>query len=759
MKIPVRYAFGCLLLLTTLFSTHTSTAQTTAGLKPLLGFDTTRAITEYKQEAQFDTQLKADNLRGWMKRLSARPHHVGSPYDAENARFIASLFKSWGYDTRIDTSYVLFPTPKLRLLELIAPTKFKASLTEAPVKEDPVSGQTREQLPPYNCYSPDGDVTAQLVFVNYGLPDDYDELARRGIDVKGKIVLVKYGHSWRGIKPKVAAEKGAIGCLIYSDPKDDGYSQGDVYPKGAFKNETMVQRGSVLDMPVYPGDPLTPGYGATKDAKRLAYTSAQTILKIPVQPISYADALPLLSALTGPMAPPAWRGSLPIPYRLGPGPATVHFKLAFDWKTEPVYNIIAVMKGSDFPDQWIVRGNHHDAWVNGANDPISGLVSVLEEARALSELAKTGWKPKRTLVFAAWDGEEPGLLGSTEWVETNEQLLKKNAVVYLNTDSNGRGFLGVGGSHTLEKFFNQVARDVPDPEKGMSVLERRLALDHITTPAEARPENNTRTDLDIEALGSGSDFSAFLQHEGIAAMNIGFGGEDDGGEYHSVYDSYDDYVRFKDPDFAYGITLAKVMGRCLMRLANADVLPFAFVNFSNTVAKYGREVQKVAETMRTETERQNKLIQTKQYEAVADPRETFVAPLQKDPVPYLNFAPLENALNRLAISARKYDQSNKAGKVRSGTQQQSLDQTLYQMEQYLLSEAGLPRRPWFKHQIYAPGFYTGYGVKTLPGIREAIEARKWAEADEQIRATATTLDRFTDQIDKATTLLGSSGIK
>ena len=757
----IRDARCCVLLLTTLFLIQNSLAQTPTDAKPLLGFDTAQARTEYKREAQFDTQLKANNLRDWMKRLSARPHHVGSPYDAENARFIASLFKSWGYDTRIDTSYVLFPTPKLRLLELTAPTPFKASLTEASIQEDPVSGQTREQLPPYNCYSPDGDVTAQLVFVNYGLPDDYTELERRGIDVKGKIVLVKYGHSWRGIKPKVAAEKGAIGCLIYSDPKDDGYSQGDVYPKGAFKNETMVQRGSVLDMPTYPGDPLTPGYGATKEAKRLAYTAAPTILKIPVQPISYADALPLLSVLGGPVAPPAWRGGLPIPYHLGPGPATVHLKLEFNWKTEPVYNVIAMMKGGDFPDQWIIRGNHHDAWVNGANDPVSGLVSVLEEARALSELAKMGWKPKRTLVFAAWDGEEPGLLGSTEWVETHEPLLKKNAVVYLNTDSNGRGFLGVGGSHTLEKFFSQVARDVPDPEKGISVLERRRALDLIraldakNAPADARPENSTRTDLTIEALGSGSDYSSFLQHEGIAAMNIGFGGEDNGGEYHSVYDSYDDYIRFKDPDFAYGITLAKVMGRCLMRLANAEVLPFAFVNFSNTVVKYGQEVKKVAEMMRAETDRQNQLIQTKKYEAVADPRETFVPPVRQDPVPYLNFAPLENALNRLEKSARSYDQMTKAAQARAGAQQQELDRTLYQTERYLISEPGLPRRPWFKHQIYAPGFYTGYGVKTLPGIREAIEARKWDEANEQIRITAATLDRFTDQIDKATALAGS----
>ncbi len=755
----IRFTRQSFFLLAGLLLSHYSPAQTPAPQKPLLGFAPAQTSAEYTLEKQFDAQLKADNLREWMKKLAARPHHVGSPYDRENARFIASLFKSWGYDTRIDTSYVLFPTPKIRLLELVGPTTFKAGLAESPVKEDPVSKQTREQLPTYNCFSADGDVTAELVFVNYGVPGDYEELERRGIDVKGKIVIAKYGGSWRGIKPKVAAEKGAIGCLIYSDPKDDGYAQGDVYPKGPFKNETMVQRGSVLDMPVAPGDPLTPGYGATKDARRLDYKSAPTIMKIPVQPISYADALPLLKAMGGPMAPSAWRGGLPIAYRLGPGPAKVHLKLEFDWKTEPVFNIIATMRGSEFPDQWIMRGNHHDAWVNGAADPISGLVAVLEEARALSELAKTGWKPKRTVVFAAWDGEEPGLLGSTEWVETNEQLLKKNVVVYLNTDGNGRGFLGVGGSHTLEPFFNQVARDVTDPEKGISILERRRAANLVNGSPESRQEAQAGADMRIEALGSGSDYTSFLQHAGIAAMNVGFGGEDAGGDYHSVYDSYEDYVKFKDTDFSYGVALAQTMGRCVLRLANADVLPFSFQSFSNTVARYGSEVKKLAETMRAETDRQNQLVQDKRYDAVADPKETLLPPSRKEPVPYLNFSPLENALLRLEKSAREYDKGSKKEPSLSDAQKLELNLLLYQTERYLLSEQGLPRRPWFKHHIYAPGFYTGYGVKTLPGIREAIEERKWTEADEQIRATATTLDRFTDQVDKAAAITGQVSAK
>ena len=717
--------------------------------KLLLGFEPATTTTEYQLEARFDAQLKADNLRDWMKRLSAHPHHVGSPYDKDNAEFMAGLFKSWGYDTRIDVSYVLFPTPKLRALELVAPTKYIAGLTEKPLTEDPTSGQASEQLPIYNAFSKDGDVTAELVFVNYGVPKDYDELERRGISVKGKIVIAKYGGSWRGIKPKVAAEKGAIGCLIYSDPKDDGYGQGDVYPKGAFKPETGAQRGSVLDMPTYPGDPLTPGYGSTKNAKRLDYKKAPTLTQIPVLPISYGDAQPLLAALAGPMAPDAWRGALPIPYHLGPGPARVHLQLAFNWKTEPVYNVIATMKGSQYPDQWVMRGNHHDAWVNGASDPLSGMVAELAEAQAVSELYKTGWRPKRTLMYCAWDGEEPGLLGSTEWAETNAKQLQKNVVAYLNTDNSERGFLYAAGSHTLEKFFNQVGRDVMDPEKNISINDRRRALDLVSGSPEAQKDARDRPDLRIAALGAGSDYSPYIQHLGIPSMNVGFGGEGEGGEYHSIYDSFDHFTRFKDPNFAYGIVLAQTMGRAALRLANADVLPFEFQNFSNTVAKYGTEVKQLADNMRVETDKQAKLLAEKRYEAVADPTETLLPPKAHEAVPFLNFSPLDNALVKLEQSAQAYAQARKANTTLAADRKKELDQLLYQAEQQLLSAEGLPRRPWYRHQIYAPGFYTGYGVKTLPGIREAVEERKWAEADEQIKRTAAAVERFAAQVNRA----------
>ncbi|AWM34011.1 transferrin receptor-like dimerization domain-containing protein [Hymenobacter nivis] len=727
--------------------------------KPLLGFEPAAAAAEYQLETRFDAQLKAGNLRDWMKRLSAHPHHVGSPYDKDNAEYMAGLFKSWGYDTRIDVSYVLFPTPKLRVLELVGPTKYTAVLAEKPVPEDATSGQTAEQLPTYNCFSRDGDVTAELVFVNYGIPKDYEELARRGIDVKGKVVIARYGGSWRGIKPKVAAEMGAIGCLIYSDPKDDGYAQGDVYPKGPFRPETGAQRGSVLDMPTYPGDPLTPGYGSTKNAKRLDYKKAPTITQIPVLPISYGDALPLLAALAGPMAPEAWRGALPIPYHLGPGPARVHLQLAFNWKTEPVYNVIATLKGSQYPDEWIMRGNHHDAWVNGASDPLSGMVAELEEARALGELVKTGWRPKRTVMFCAWDGEEPGLLGSTEWAETNAAAIQKHVVAYLNTDNSDRGFLDAAGSHTLEKFFNQVGRDVMDPEKQVSIIERRRAYDLVEGSPEAQKDARDRPDLRIGALGSGSDYSPYLQHLGIPALNVGFGGEGEGGEYHSIFDSFDDFTRFKDPTFAYGVALAQTMGRCTLRLADADVLPFEFQNLSNTVAKYGTEVKQLAETMRTDTEKQAKLLAEKRFDLVSNPDQPLLPPKPQEAVPYLNFAPLDNALAKLEQSAQAYDQARRGPNKLSEDRKKELDQLLYQAEQQLLSVEGLPRRPWYRHQLYAPGFYTGYGVKTLPGIREAVEERKWAEADEQIRRTGAAIERFAGQVNRAAAVAGPAPVQ
>ncbi|HEV7860216.1 MAG TPA: M28 family metallopeptidase [Pyrinomonadaceae bacterium] len=733
-------------------------AQT--GERTLLGFDGGHAAEERDLESRFDASLKRENLREWLKRLSARPHQVGSPYGKENASFIAAQFRSWGYETEIEEFGVLFPTPKTRLLELVQPEKFTARLSEPALNEDPTSNQSAEQLPIYNAYSIDGDVTGQLVYVNYGVPRDYEALAERGVDVKGKIVIARYGGSWRGIKPKVAAEHGAIGCIIYSDPRGDGYFQGDVYPKGPWRNESGAQRGSVADMPLYPGDPLTPGVGATKNAKRLPLKNAPTLTKIPVLPISYADAQPLLRAMGGPLAPEDWRGALPLTYHLGPGPAIVHLKVEFDWKTVPAYDVIARLRGAERPDQWVIRGNHHDAWVNGANDPLSGQVALMEEARAVSELLKSGWKPKRTIVYAAWDGEEPGLLGSTEWVETHADILRKNGALYINSDTNGRGFLNMGGSHTLEKFINEVARDVLDPEKKMSVWERERARRIIQGDADEQRDARERPDLRIDALGSGSDFTPFLQHLGIATLNIGYGGQDNSdGQYHSIYDSFTHYTRFVDPNFDYGIALAQTGGRAVLRFANADVLPIEFSDFTDELGVYVREVIKLADGMREETATKNRLISEHTFEAVNDATETHVIAQPQTPVPYLNFTPLQNALVQLQESTRNYQLTKNTMPENKGMRaletQKSLDEVLMKTERAMTREEGLPRRSWFKHQIYAPGFYTGYGVKTLPAVREAIEQRNWKEAEEQIQIVAQTIRQVAVEIDRATAILMS----
>ena len=703
------------------------------------GFTDEEAETQFKTEHKFDGQLKASNLQGWMKTLSARPHHLGSAYGKESAEMIRDLFRSWGYETEIETFQVLFPTPRIRVLELTSPTRYKAKLSEPPLKEDVTSAQIKEQLPVYNCWSADGDVTAELVFVNYGLPADYEQLEKMGIDVKGKIVIAKYGNSWRGIKPKVAQEHGAIGCILYSDPEEDGYFQGDVYPKGPFKNEWGAQRGAVLDLPVGPGDPLTPGYGATAGAKRIERSDATTLLKIPVLPISYGDARPLLEAISGPVAPSWWRGALPVTYHVGPGPARVRLNLEFDWKLVPCYNVIARLKGSQMPDEWVIRGNHHDAWVNGANDPVSGLIAMMEEARAIGELVKSGWKPKRTIMYCAWDGEEPGLIGSTEWAETHAEELQQKVVAYINSDGNARGFLYAGGSHTLEKMVSEIAGGVADPQTGVSVLERSKSFQALhAANTKARKDILNRKHLPLEALGSGSDYSPFIQHLGIPSLNIGFGGEDEGGEYHSTYDSYDHYIRFKDPTFDYGIALAKTAGRITLRLAGAEKLPFDFIAFHRTVETYLTEVISLLDNLRDETDVENQMVREKRFEYAADPKEKRVFQKSKDPVPFLDFSPLQNALKNLERVSRAVDQLANDGNVSNPR----MNQIFFQAEQKLLAADGLPRRPWYRHTIYAPGFYTGYGVKTLPGIREGIEERNWKEAQDQIAIAAKALTAY-----------------
>jgi N-acetylated-alpha-linked acidic dipeptidase len=713
----------------------------------LAGFSADSSRAERQWEEKFKAIPSPQLMREYMRRLSARPHHVGSAYDKDNAEWLLGKFKEFGLDAHIETFDILFPTPKERAVELVdGGRKFTAKLQEPALPADPTSGQQNEQLPSYNAYSIDGDVTAPLVFVNYGIPEDYEQLARLGVSVKGAIVIAKYGHSWRGIKPKVAAEHGAVGCLIYSDPNEDGFKQGETFPAGAWRPPDGVQRGSVADDPIYPGDPLTPGVGATKDAKRLELKDSPVITKIPVLPISYADAEPLLAAISGPVAPRGWRGGLGLTYHVGPGPAKVHLKMKSNWDLKTIYDVIGKIPGTSSADQWIIRGNHHDAWVNGAEDPISGLVAVLEEARAMGELLKQGWKPKRTILFCAWDAEEPGLIGSTEFAEQHDQELKQHAVVYINSDTNGRGYFAAEGSHTLEKFINDVARDVQDPETKLSVW-KRAQLRQIGRSEDhgERQELRSRSDLRIGALGSGSDYGAFLQHDGVAALNLGFYGEDGGGIYHSIYDDFYWYTHFSDTEFVYGRALAETAGTAILRLADADLLPFEFGNFAETMQTYVRELKGLAQKSRDEIVERNRELDEGVFAAMIDPRVKSVAPEREAVPPFLNFAPLDNATDALVHASAEYRKSLDKAVANGGAAlaRASLDdvnEALRESEQKLTLEQGLPGRPWFKHFVDAPGQYTGYEAKTLPAVREAIEQKQWKDVDGEIAVTARVLE-------------------
>ena len=716
----------------------------------LIGFHPDRVAAQRDMEERADAWIAPEDLLEWTRGMTPRPHHAGSPQAEANARWMVERFREWGFEARIETYHVLFPTPRRRSLTLLEPTRFEASLIEEPAAGDGTAEiAVAEGLPPFNAFSADGDVTGELVYVNRGIPADYDVLERLGISVRGKIVIARYGGSWRGIKPKVAFERGAIGCLIFNDPGDDGYSQGAGYPDGSFKHPTAVQRGSVLDLPVRPGDPLTPMRGATEDATRLERSDAETLMRIPVLPISWRDAQPLLEALGGETAPAAWRGGLPITYRIGPGPARVRLQLEFDWSLAPAHNVIARMPGTDRPDQWILRGNHHDAWVIGARDPISGLVGLMAEAQAVGRLAREGHRPRRTIVYAAWDAEEPGLLGSTEWAEHHADELREHAAVYINSDSNSRGFLRAGGSHALETLVNQVANDVEDPQTGVSVGERLRASRRARGSSAEYQRLRASDRLRISALGSGSDYSPFLQHLGVSSLNVGYGGEASGGEYHTAFDTFDFFRRFVDPGAVYGAALARTGLRLTLRLANADVLPFEFGATAATVGRYVDEVVELAASERDRLGWERELVQGGDFRLAADPTRPFVEPEARAPAPYLNFAPLRNAHDRLVRAARSADQSLVvAAEGGDAAVQEQLDELVVGSERLLTRDHGLPGRPWFRHHLYSPGLYTGYGVKTLPGVREAIEEGEWVKAQEQIDIAADVLSTYAEQLEQ-----------
>jgi N-acetylated-alpha-linked acidic dipeptidase len=716
-------------------------------------------------EHSFDALIAPNDLRDWMRLLTAQPNQVGSPHDKANADQILSWFKEWGWDAHIETFWVLYPTPISESLELGGPKPFKATLQEPPIPGDSSATATDPALPAYVDYQSDGDVRAPLVYINYGMQDDYKTLERLGVNVKGKIVIARYGGGWRGLKPTLAHEHGALGCIIYSEPKDDGYSIDETYPTGPMRPPRGIQRGSVLDMQYYPGDPLTPGIGATKDAKRLKISEAPTIQKIPVLPISYADAQVLLESLGGDVVPSAWRGTLPITYHVGPGKAPVHLVVKSDWSLKPIYDVIATIKGATYPNQWVVRGNHHDGWVFGASDPMSGQVALLAEAKAIGGLVKRGWQPKRTLVYASWDGEEPMLLGSTEWAEEHGTELKQKAVIYINSDGNERGFLGVGGSADYQHLVNEVAGAVIDPETGVPIGERlraRIRVEALTsgderTRGEAKIAANKDQEFPIEPLGSGSDFSTFLDHLGIPALNVGFYGEGEAdGVYHSRYDTFEHHSRFVDPGFIYDALLAKTAGRMVLRLGDAEVPVQRAGAFADAVAEYLDQVKKLADGKREEAETQAALLRDRAFQLAADPTKTSGLPTALEAVPHLEFAALENAVDHLKRSAKAYDDA--VAKNASGLaapQLARLQALMLEIDQTLAPEVGLPGRSWYRNLVYAPGRFTGYGAKTLPGVREAIEEQRWEDADRYVKLTAKALNAYSDRLDKAVALCSS----
>jgi N-acetylated-alpha-linked acidic dipeptidase len=729
---------------------------------PMLGFTPAGADAERALEARFDAALSAADIEARLKTMAAAPNQVGSPHDKANAEFVLAQFKAWGWDAHIETFQALYPTPIDQSLELVGPTPFKAQLSEPPLPGDATSAVRDGALPPYAVYGADGDVTAELVYVNQGMPDDYKALARMGIDARGRIVIVRYGGGWRGLKPKLAQEHGAVGCIIYSDPADDGYGAGDAYPKGPTRPDEGVQRGSVLDMPVRAGDPLTPNVGASADAKRIAIKDAETVLRIPVLPIAWADAQPFLAALDGPVAPKAWRGGLPITYHPGPGPARAHLVVKSDWSLKPLYDVIAVMRGSERPDEWVVRANHRDGWVFGAWDPLSGQSVMLEEAKAIGALAKAGWRPKRTIVYASWDGEEAGLLGSTEWAEQHAGELTAKAALYVNSDSNGRGFLSTAGSYSTQRLIDQVASDVKDPETGVSVRERTIDMIAVRGAAPEANEGERRlaklassgSDLPIAPLGSGSDYSPFVQHLGIASINLEFTGEEQqGGVYHSQYDTFEHYARFGDPGFRYGVALAQTAGRLVLRTAGADVVPLQFGQLAANITANLEEVKTLADNMRERSVSTDGLLDRNAFALAADPSRTSVPPPREDAVPPFDFAPLDAAARRLKASAEAYDTALAAAGPLPPATRARLDGLLIGVERTLTDPRGLPGRPWYQHLVYAPGVLTGYGAKTLPGVREAVEGRRWAEAADFITRTAQALDAASARIDQATALL------
>lgn len=619
--------------------------------------------------------------------LTQKPHIAGSFNDSLLAVFIKDRFERYGIPSEIVTYYVYLPYPTAETLEVTEPEKEILDLNEKGWEWDKDTYNSQIVMP-FNAYSPGGDVTGQIVYANYGLPEDYQVLSSLGVDVRGKIMLVRYGKSFRGIKVKVAEENGAAGVIIYSDPADDGYVQGDIYPRGPMRPWTAVQRGSIQDLTIYPGDPLTPGYASTKEANRIPLNEVKDIPKIPCIPISYANAEKLLRYMAGPVVPHDWQGGLPLTYHIGPGGTEVHLKLSMDYEIRPIWDVIGTIRGSLHPEQKIIVGNHRDAWVYGAVDPNSGTASLLETARGLGELLKNGWRPERSIILCSWDGEEYGLIGSTEWGEQNAKELYKDAVVYINIDAPVSGsHFGSSAVPSLDRFVMNVTKSVLDPKTGKSVFESWFADQNKSYYEEHHFIPDTAM-TKLGRLGSGSDFTVFVEHIGIPGFDFGFGGQY--GVYHSMLDDFYWMEHWGDPTFEYHATVARILGIAAMRLANDKILPFRYSDYADAIIKYLNDRHKDAEAINN---------------------------LGK-----VNFDSTMGAARQFALITHLVDSLISSEKI-NDTQANEVNKRLMLAERLFTFKDGIPKSDWYKHEIYAPGFYTGYASQPLPGIARAIEAK------------------------------------
>ena len=687
-------------------------AQTLPGSKPIRGFSAASSALELERERELKASPSPKTAEADFDVMTAEPHHTGSPYEIKLADYVAGQFKSFGIESEKYEYSVLLPWPGQRRIDIVAPDQVKLEVEEEKIRGDQWADKPGI-LPAYNAYSPSGDVTGEIVYVNYGIPADYETLQKLGIDVKGKIVLARYGGSWRGIKPKVAAEHGAIACIIYSDPHEDGYFQGDVYPDGPFRAWGMIQRGSVMDMPRYPGDPSTPGRPSKAGVERIPMDKIETFAPIPVQPMSYRDGIEMLKRLKGPVAPEAWRGSLPITYHIGPGPAKVHMKLQMDYAQRRLINVVGRIVGAVAPDEWIIVGSHRDAWTFGASDSVSGHVSMMAVARAMGDMMKKGWRPRRSVLFVSWDGEEQGLLGSTEWVEDLAAELKAKAAIYVNRDA-GAGGLNFGGSavHSLTPFMHELAQSIEPEGESKTLYDGWLARVREQSPArDGQPIVKTPP---VGALGSGSDYTAFLDHVGIASMDMGLNGRGGDGTYHSTYDNPTWFKKFIDPQFKYSVLASQVTGVALLRLADAEVLPFDYESYGRQILEYVSEIEQQAVKASAEDA---KKVDFAGLRAAADAFAQAGAAIRTRGETLLS-APDKSELARI-------------------------NRSLMMAERDLIEPAGLPDRPWYRHVIYAPGLYTGYGVKTIPGVREAVDAGNYTRAAEQAKIVIRALQRAT----------------